>query len=283
MCKVGSTSGWAEGLCLAILFTLCLKCISPKRHDSHTLWDRCADPFWEQAKLSRQPIDWMVISSSLSSWKGPFDAVRIHLIIDVYSQRKIGINWSSRAGAHAIVASTAELMSWNPMQLSAVTSWQVNKKLEEKRKELWAPQRDTGHLNSSTHSVTYPCCRHPICLPGWLRLSTLTDERFAIAPSTEDFYVYFACCVIWSCRNMLLLYTMTKKIATFVMRILRKYHWFGGMETFRSRKSAEVSISKSSAAFINPWFFNLQDFSEALGGSAPSGVTRGHWRSPGWK
>ena len=73
---------------------------------------------------------------------------------------------------------------------------------------------------------------------------------------------------------MLLLYTMTKKIAPFVMRLLRKYHMFGGMETFRSRNSAEVSISKSSAAFINPWFFNLQDFSEALGGSAPSGVTR---------
>ena len=66
-----------------------------------------------------------------------------------------------------------------------------------------------------------------------------------------------------------------RRLQHLVMSIFRKYHLFGGMETFRRLNSAELSISKSSAAFINPWpmNINLQDFSEALGGSAPSGVT----------
>lgn len=66
---------------------------------------------------------------------------------------------------------------------------QVNKKLEEKRKELSAPEQPAKYTPYADVMIVF----HPFCpcfsssiRSKFSRISTLTDERFAIAPSTED-------------------------------------------------------------------------------------------------
>ena len=128
------------------------------RHESHTLWWHrylhiCRSILWTGIivkatylmQTGHLPLFCRFIpfhTLFLFLWKGPFHAIRIHLLYI----NNIELVLLHMLYLHLLQSWCHEIQFGSP----ALPRWQVNKKLEEKRKELWAPQRDTGHFNSCT-------------------------------------------------------------------------------------------------------------------------------------